>query len=122
MLELKRALIFAKDLGLMTAFYRDTLGLRPIPQEGGSGWVEFSAGAARIALHAIPAGIANTITISTPPRPREDVPVKLVFAVGDVEAERLRLVERGVAMFEMRPWGACDGIDPEGNVFQLVKA
>jgi len=23
-------------------------------------------------------------------------------------------------MFELRAWGACDGVDPEGNVFQIA--
>jgi hypothetical protein len=25
-------------------------------------------------------------------------------------------------MQEPKPWGGCDGVDPEGNVFQIVKA
>jgi predicted enzyme related to lactoylglutathione lyase len=45
----------------------------------------------------------------------------LAFAVPDIDAERLRLVARGVAMLDTKPWGTCDGIDPEGNVFQLVR-
>ena len=37
--------------------------------------------------------------------------------VDDVERERTRLAKAGITMLE-RPWGSCDGIDPEGNVFQ----
>jgi predicted enzyme related to lactoylglutathione lyase len=120
--ELRRVIVFAKDLEAMAAFYRDALGLRPIPSAAGSGWVEFEAGGARLALHAIPAALAAGISIADPARPREDTPIKIVFAVDDVDAERSRLVRAGATMFEVRPWGACDGIDPEGNVFQIAKA
>jgi catechol 2,3-dioxygenase-like lactoylglutathione lyase family enzyme len=121
-LDLRRAIIFVKDLEVMREFYRDTLGLRPIPGSEEPGWVEFDAGNSRLALHAIPTPIADAISIADPPRPREDTPIKLVFLVGDVDAERSRLVAQGVTMFPTRPWGACDGIDPEGNVFQIAGA
>jgi predicted enzyme related to lactoylglutathione lyase len=56
---------------------------------------------------------------------REDVPVKLVFAVVDIVAARNSAAERGGAVDPVdREWGfegfkVCDGHDPEGNVFQL---
>ena len=55
------------------------------------------------------------------PRAREDTPIKLVFAVADVDAERSRLVRQGVKMFPANTWGTCDGLDPEGNVFQIAR-
>ena len=39
---------------------------------------------------------------------------------GDVAAARARLIAHGAVMHEPRPWGACDGVDPEGNVFQIT--
>jgi extradiol dioxygenase family protein len=119
--ELRRAIIFAKDLEVMRRFYGEKLGLEPIPESQQPGWIEFEAGASRLALHAIPETIANSISVADPVQPREATPIKLVFAVGDVDAERSRLMAQGVTMFTTRPWGACDGIDPEGNVFQLAK-
>jgi predicted enzyme related to lactoylglutathione lyase len=48
--------------------------------------------------------------------------VKLIFAVDDVPAERNRLEAMGIALLQ-RPWQkpseACEGIDPEGNIFQI---
>lgn len=44
--------------------------------------------------------------------------MKLLFVVPDVERERARLETLGVTLL-IRPWGACDGVDPEGNVFGL---
>jgi predicted enzyme related to lactoylglutathione lyase len=48
--------------------------------------------------------------------------VKLIFAVDDVPAERNRLEALGIAILQ-RPWqnaaDECEGIDPEGNIFQI---
>jgi len=121
-MELKRAIIFVTNLLLMTEFYRDKLGLRPILEGATPEWIEFDAGGTRISLHAIPEGIAKEIGTSAAPRVREEMPTKLVFAVADVEAERARLLALGVRMLELKSWGACDGVDPEGNVFQIDRA
>jgi catechol 2,3-dioxygenase-like lactoylglutathione lyase family enzyme len=120
-LELTRAILFVKDLRVMRDFYSRTLGLEPILGTEEKGWVELQAGACRVALHAIPAHIADSISISDPPRPREETPFKLAFAVGDVDTERSRLMALGVTMFDTKAWGSCDGIDPEGNVFQITR-
>ena len=77
---------------------------------------------ARFSLHAIPTEIAKSIEIGSPPTPREEDPVKLVFKVKDVELVRARLESLGVQILR-RPWqkpgAACDAVDPEGNVFQI---
>jgi catechol-2,3-dioxygenase len=119
-MELRQAMIFAKDLGAMTTFYRDGLGLHVLPGTQRDGWVELDAGGSRVALHAIPAAIAKDIAIATPPAPRSGTAIKLVFATDDLAAARAHLIAHGAVMDEPRSWGACDGIDPEGNVFQIV--
>jgi len=118
-MQLRQAMIFAKDMDRMTAFYRDGVGLRLIPEARQEGWVEFEAGSCRLALHAIPAGIAKDIQITSPPSPRSNTPIKLVFETSDLEAARAHLVSQGAVMHEPRQ-GSCDGLDPEGNVFQIV--
>ena len=82
-------------------------------------WVEFEASGIRFALHAIPTEIADTIEIAQPPRAREENPIKLTFDVDDLAAARVRLQSQGAEILD-RPWGTCDAIDPEGNVFQIV--
>ena len=119
-MELLRAMIFVKDLERMTVFYQDALGLRPLPEKTTDGWIEFDAGGTILALHAIPAEYAKNIQISNPPAAREDNPIKLVFRAADLSAARAHLIEHGAVMGEMRSWGACDGLDPEGNVFQIA--
>jgi catechol 2,3-dioxygenase-like lactoylglutathione lyase family enzyme len=117
-MRLNRAVIFVKDINRMTAFYANTLGLKPVEETRMENWVEFDAGAAKFSLHSIPPEIADNVRISSPPQPREKNPVKLSFEVDDIASERRRLESLGVTIVE-RPWGACDGIDPEGNVFGI---
>jgi predicted enzyme related to lactoylglutathione lyase len=121
-MQLGCAMIYVKDFPRMREFYSEMLGNKPINKDWTDSWAEFDAGGARVALHAIPADIAGGIEISSPPRPRERVPVKLVFRVEDVRAERARLESLGITMLN-RPWQnpaeACEGIDPEGNIFQI---
>ena len=96
----------------MRQFYSEMLGSQPVNRESTDTWAEFETGDARFALHAIPSEIANEIKISAPPQPREKNPVKLVFEVLNVEAERTKLQSRGVTMIR-RPWGSWEGVDPE---------
>ena len=112
-------MIYVKDFPRMRQFYSEMLGSQPVNRESTDTWAEFETGDARFALHAIPSEIANEIKISAPPQPREKSPVKLVFEVLNVEAERTKLQSRGVTMIR-RPWGSWEGVDPEGNIFGLV--
>jgi catechol 2,3-dioxygenase-like lactoylglutathione lyase family enzyme len=117
-MRLSSAMLFVKDLATMTRFYQGVLGLEPIAETRLDDYVEFGDRGARFALHAIPFEIAQGIEIPSPPPPRERSPVKLCFEVEDVERERTRLEASGVP-FISRPWGACEAVDPEGNIFQL---
>src|ERR1043166_5395574 len=99
-MHLHQAIIFVKDLERMAAFYADTLGLKPIPETKTKSWIEFEAGNAKVALHAIPPDIANQIQIQNPPQPRESNPIKLTFAVENLQQERKRLEGMGVTIIE----------------------
>lgn len=118
-MPLKHAMIFVKDLPRMTRFYREAFGFTLIAQRSTAEWSEFDSG---LALHAAPATIAAALLITDPPRVRSETPIKLVFAVDDVLLARAQLVAHGAVMQEPRSGGACDGVDPEGNVFQIAKA
>jgi catechol 2,3-dioxygenase-like lactoylglutathione lyase family enzyme len=121
MMHLRLPMIFAKDMERMTAFYRDGIGLELVAERSSDWWVEFQAGAAMLALHQVSPDIADCIEITTPPEPRSNTPIKLGFETADLEATRAHLIEHGAIMFEPRRWGTCDGLDPEGNVFQIVR-
>jgi predicted enzyme related to lactoylglutathione lyase len=118
-MQLYRAMIYVKDFPRMRQFYSEMLGSQPVNREWMDTWAEFEAGGARFALHAIPPEIAKDIQIASPPQPREKSPLKLVFQVPNVDAERAKLQARGIPMIQ-RPWGSWEGVDPEGNIFGLV--
>lgn len=120
-MRLQQVLLFVKNIDGMSAFYRDILRLTPVPEASSEGFVVLLAGGAQLALHAVPSHIARSIRIATPPREREESPAKLIFAVKSVATERKRLIARGVSMRDVSAWGACDGVDPEGNIFQITK-
>lgn len=115
-------MLYVKDLERMKQFYADMLALAPSNVHWTDSWATFDAGGVRFALHAIPAALAQAIEIASPPVPREQAPVKLIFEVDDVEAARERLESLGIQTLR-RPWQnpgeACDAVDPEGNVFQF---
>jgi catechol 2,3-dioxygenase-like lactoylglutathione lyase family enzyme len=115
-MRLNRVILFVKDIDRMAAFYGGALGLRPVEETRTDAWLEFDAGGIRLALHAIPVHIADRIEISSPPRPREETPIKPAFEVDDVTSERRRLESLSVTV-RQHAWGGCDAIDPEGNVF-----
>lgn len=121
------AVIFAKDMARLAAFYQQVCGL----QHGGGdkGHVALHAGDSLLVVHAIPRGIAKTIVIEQPPQRREDTPIKPVFGVASLAAARaFAAALGGVVDGPQREWTyerlgrtrtMCDGHDPEGNVFQL---
>ncbi len=106
----------------MREFYRQMLGAEPVDTECADTWAAFEAGGVRVELHRIPDEYARSIEISTPVRARESSPVKLIFGVENVPAERARLEALGIAVLQ-RPWQNADqefdGVDPEGNVFRV---
>lgn len=112
-----QTIVFVDDVPRMQAFYHGTLGLPVIAAE--PGWVQLDAGGLIFALHAIRPGPRRP----EPPPERVDSHIKLCFHVDDVEAARATLVAAGVRMREVHRYGGvafCDGIDPEGNVFQIT--
>lgn len=112
-----QTIVFVEDVARMQAFYQGILGLPAIEEE--PGWVQLDAGGVIFALHAIKPGPK----LPDPPPERVDSSIKLCFHVDDVEAGRAALVAAGVRMRQVHRYSGiafCDGIDPEGNVFQIT--
>lgn len=102
-LEMRRIVLFTKDMAGMTAFYRDVLGLKQRSDE--PGWKDFEAGGCNIALHN---------GTSEPGRR----PPKIVFYARDVAAMRDALNARGARFGKVKEGKGlvlCDGKDPDGN-------
>lgn len=113
---ISEVILYARAMDRMVHFYRDRLGLRVTYPENRESyeseyWVTFATGACTLALHGGGEG-----------RTGPDSP-KLVFASGDLAADREELLRRGVTMGEVRSPApgvlVCDGVDLEGNRFSL---
>jgi catechol 2,3-dioxygenase-like lactoylglutathione lyase family enzyme len=122
-LRIARVILFVKDMQRMLAFYEGTLGLVVEPGDHDPAeFVTLRAGSCELALHLIPERWARDIHIADPPEARESTPIKITFVAADVEAARVELTAGGARMGEVRrfpPRVSCDGVDPEGNVFQI---
>jgi predicted enzyme related to lactoylglutathione lyase len=117
------AVLYAKDRDQLVAFYAAVADIEPQAIE--KGFAVLGSKPSQFVIVRIPRRIADLIAIATPPEPREDSPLKLVFAVENIARARNRAAELGGVVNTVdREWefeGAkvCDGHDPEGNVFQL---
>ena len=117
------AVIYAKDLSRVIAFYRDVAGLPVTHAE--TDYAILEAETFQLVVHAIPAGIAASIHVASPPVRREEAAVKLIFPVPSIDASRALAALHGGALnppereWQFRDRRICDGHDPEGNVIQL---
>jgi catechol 2,3-dioxygenase-like lactoylglutathione lyase family enzyme len=106
-LELRRIILFTRNMEAMSRFYGETLGLKLA--ESAPGWKDYQAGACAIALHE---GEAKPGTR----------PPKLAFHAADVAAVRAVLTRRGAKLGKIisaAHHDMCDGKDPDGNAFQI---
>lgn len=117
------ALVFAKDLQRLAQFYGAVADL-PVTA-GDDRFCVLGDGPGRLVIHQIPPEFADQIEITSPPQKREDTPIKLVLAVDDIATARARATDCGGTLLPPdREWmfgeaRVCDGVDPEGNVFQV---
>ncbi len=117
------AVVFAKDVARVGAFYAAITGLAVTRTE--PGWMLLESPAYQLVVHGIPEDIAADIDIKRPPVRREDTAVKLIFAVPSLASARKQAERLGGAVdppereWEFGAQRVCDGHDPEGNVIQL---
>jgi predicted enzyme related to lactoylglutathione lyase len=117
------AVIYAKDYRTLASFYEVVAGLTQ--READEEHVLLEAPSFQLVILQISERIAANITIEKPPRKRENTPIKLFLNVSSIEKARQTAKgfggELNGAEKEWKFHGIkrCDGIDPEGNVFQL---
>jgi predicted enzyme related to lactoylglutathione lyase len=119
-MKLGQLILFTGDVSRLAPFYRDVLGLPVLEDE--PDWCVLDAGGVKLALHGIPKEIAGEV--ADPPAHREDSYFKPTFVVDDLDATLACLSAHGIAMTPPRTFGPrtfSDGIDPDGNVFQVAK-
>lgn len=117
------AVIFAKDLHRVAAFYENLLSLTATHSD--SDHIVLASAQCELVIHAIPKGIADSFEITVPPERRTETAIKLYFPVAGIAEARARAPALGGELnapeheWEARGFRACDGHDPEGNVLQL---
>lgn len=117
------AVLYAKDMERIAAFYKSVLGLRRVG--GDDEHTVLESPAFQLVVLGIPRHIAANIEIAVPPVRRERSPVKLVFYVPSLLDVRTAIESSGGVMnpatteWQFEGCIVCDGMDPEGNVVQF---
>lgn len=117
------AVVYAKDLVRVSAFYATVAGLAVAERD--DDFVVLESPGCQLVVVAIPPHIAADIRLASPPVRREDAAVKLAFVVPSIDAARPAVAGLGGELdppereWRFRGCRVCDGHDPEGNVIQL---
>ena len=117
------AVVYARDLSRVSAFYAGVPGFAVNHSEGDH--VVLESPALQLVIVAIPEHIAATIDVAEPPFRRTETPIKLVLAVASIQEMRAMAESRGGQLdapereWQFQGFRVCDGHDPEGNVVQF---
>ena len=116
--------IFSSDVRPMADFYAAVLEMAPAKSPSDSANdIRLKNDDAEVLLHSIPARIAKTILIESPPEAREDSAIKPVFDVPSLAVALEQVSLKGGVVttraFDLDGLSRHDVLDPEGNVIQL---
>ena|SRR6266436_1200558 len=117
------AVLYARNVSSVAAFYTEVAGLRVVHRE--SGYTVLASSGFELTIVAAPLRISESINIASPPKRREDAAAKIVLVVANLAAARAAAQEFGGELNPVeREWTfqnsrVCDGHDPEGNVVQF---
>ena len=115
---LPAGVIFVDDIARVAAFYQVVAGLRAV--HAGDGHVVLEGAGHQLTIHALPDGVAARRYPT-----RDDSYIKLCLPVADIARARAAAASHGGEIlpaeqeWTARGFRACDGRDPEGNVFQV---
>ena len=116
--------IFAVNVKNVANFYESILGLSRSAKPGDSKQdIRLCSDQDEILIHSIPTHIAKTISLTSPPVPREEMAMKPVFEVGSLSNALAQVPLLGGVVtdrtFTSDGVTRHDIIDPEGNVIQI---
>lgn len=113
--------LYAKDLEAVARFYESVLDMRRL--HATSEIVVLHADGMQLVVHAIPAPIAATIHIQSPPEKRTETALKFFFTVPKLATASVLATALGGEVMAERWVGpgfiAANANDPEGNIFQI---
>jgi predicted enzyme related to lactoylglutathione lyase len=117
------AVVFAKSVSKLARFYQEVAEMTEVHKD--KDHVVLDDEGFQVVIHGVPRKIAATIQLTEPPQVREGTPIKLCLPVVSIEQARIKAEALGGRVgpkareWEARGFRACDGSDPEGNVFQV---
>lgn len=117
------AVLYAKDMDRMAAFYAAVLGLAVADRD--QEHVLLASETVELVVRQVPSQVAASILITVPPVRRSDSAVKLVFFVPGMAAVHAGAAAHGGLLdatakdWLFHGWQVWDGLDPEGNVIQF---
>jgi predicted enzyme related to lactoylglutathione lyase len=117
------AVVYAKDVARVSAFYAAVLGVVDVGRE--DGYVVVETAEYQLVVVAVPAPIAQDVVLATPPARRTETALKFSFPVDSIARSRAAAAQHGGQIdAPEREWQflddlVCDGEDPEGNVVQV---
>ena len=118
---MSRIVLWVSDLNHQAEFYAALLAA-PI-SSGGPEFAEVRDGQNSVLIHLLPEQYRTSINAGEVAEVREEVAIKPVFMVSDIDAARSRVEKYNVRFgSETNVYGDIaylDCIDPEGNVIQL---
>ncbi|MDB9527620.1 hypothetical protein PN498_16610 [Oscillatoria sp. CS-180] len=116
--------IYAIALQPMVDFYTQVFGFNTHTSDD-SDAVLYSDELELVLLQA-PVEIANSVTLTNPPQPRESTPIKPVFFIDESTSKIRDKIHLAGGHFnpKTKEWTfqgrtVCDGWDLEGNIFQV---
>ena len=115
------AVLYVGDLSRMRSFYEACFAFAPF--DSGNGYAGLASPAWLLTL----VHTSEAQPGSEPATRRSRTPIKLTFDVDSIDAVRPLIRQHGgqvdpaAAQWSFRESVRCDGVDPEGNVFQLVQ-
>jgi catechol 2,3-dioxygenase-like lactoylglutathione lyase family enzyme len=119
--SMSRLILYVRDVELLRSFYQTHFGF-PVVEKIENEWVVLRAGEIEIAFHRVGEPYRERLNH------RNASNAKIVFSVESGLSElREKLLSAGVRMRDLKRYEGfaqlmCDGVDPEGNVFQLSQA
>lgn len=115
------ALIYAKHLHALSAFYQSLLSMT-VQREDAEHQV-LSNGDLQLILHAMPAAVAAAVEVTVPPQLRESQALKLFFTVPSLAQAEAVAADHGGGVFgpvyDGPGFRVRNAFDPEGNIFHL---
>jgi catechol 2,3-dioxygenase-like lactoylglutathione lyase family enzyme len=123
-----RVILYVRDVERLKSFYQRHFDV-PVVEEIPGEWVVLKTGEVELALHLVGPEYRSDASAGGEDDAQEDhgesSNAKLVFTVKSGLPElREELLAAGVKMRNLKRYAGfamlmCDGVDPEGNVFQL---